>query len=141
MTAAKFADRGEGIPLEHALLLSVDELLAADRRRAVIDAVSALEVALSSQLTAKMLDRNMPHSAVERILKQANGISGLVSMYTDMSGAALPVSKKRIDNEVADIRNLAVHQAKVPTPEEARAVIRHCREVVNFINPLPYLSF
>ena len=136
MTAARFADRGEGIPLEHALLLSVDELLAVDRRRAVIDAVSALEVALSSQLTAKMLNRNMPQSAVELILKQANGISGLVSMYRDMSGVALPVSKKRIDNEVANIRNLAVHQAKVPTPEEAQIVIRRCRELVDFINPL-----
>jgi hypothetical protein len=131
------ASRRQQLPVEHKLLLEAwIALLEGDHRRAVIDAGTATEVALATAISGQLLRSRVPPNLVDEVIKQANGIAGLATLYL-RAGQPLPVSKNRIMSELANTRNEAAHGGRSPSADECVAAVGHARSLVWSAQPLP----
>jgi hypothetical protein len=135
--AFRRASRGERLPTEHRLIQSAQVAkFEGDLRRAVIDAGSAAEVALSSAIMTDLRRSRSISGFAERAVKDANGIMGLMNLYASL-GHDPAVSKTKVRNELAEVRNLAAHTGYVPIVQEADLAIQHARDLVQGARPLP----
>jgi hypothetical protein len=135
--AFKRASQRLALPIQHHLLLDArTHLFTQDYRRAVIDAGTATEVALSA-LIAKHLNTAMTADATERIITQANGLIGLFNLGTSL-GQRFPVSRHRLMNQLAKHRNSAAHGGLVPQQNEAADAVTCARELVYAATPLEF---
>ncbi|MGV9563885.1 hypothetical protein [Streptomyces sp. NPDC003480] len=107
-----------------------------DTRRAVIDAGTSVEVALSLAIAAQLRTRGNPESFINKIIIKANGMVGLYELWTSL-GNPSAVSKSRITKQLAEIRNPAAHGGKAPTAEQAEKAIEIAREIVYEVCPIP----
>ena len=134
----RMAGLGTAAPLHRTLLLDAREtLLLGDTRRAVIDAGSAVEVALAEALMNSAKPHKMPRTFVEESILQANGAVGLVKLYTSLGLGPLPVSANRIMNQLAGPRNRAAHSGSSPTAQEASRAISVALSVIDAALPMP----
>lgn len=132
-TALRLASEGVDLSQEHALLLDCREALhELDNRKAVIDATTAIEVALASQITEEIEAAGLPTGFASAVTYVANGIVGLARLYGAL-GHDLPVSKGKIGNEVAEVRNRASHAGHSPTREEALRALGHATKLVEAV--------
>jgi hypothetical protein len=136
-SAFRRASQGNQLPVEHRLLLSAQVArMAGDRRLAVIEAGSASEVALAAAVSEDLRSRKATIEFINQTIIDANGIVGLMALYMTL-GHILSVSKNRVANELARIRNLAVHGGQIPTDSETQNAINHASALVQDARPLP----
>lgn len=135
--ALRRASRGEHLPLEHRLLISAEVAhLDHDLRQAVIDAGSSAEVALGTAVAEYLRAKRIAEDFIEQAIVNANGIVGLTSLYNSL-GSILPVSRNRVANELARVRNEAAHGGRTPTHNQALQALQHARTLVQAARPLP----
>lgn len=133
------ASRGERLPTEHQLLLSAaDAQLDKNLRRAVIDAATAAEVALASYITDALVDRGLEQGFIDEMVKDVNGIANLHALCTRLGGSP-GISKNKLTQELANVRNLAAHAGRIPTLQEATVAREHAITIVRALRPLPQL--
>ncbi|WHM41124.1 hypothetical protein [Streptomyces sp. BPTC-684] len=135
--ALRRASCQEHLPVEHRMLLSAKSAeLGGDLRRAVIDAGTAVEVALGAYITDHLSKKRLPADFITEAIKSANGMVALHGLCTNL-GAELEVSKNRLRAELAEIRNPAAHTGKIPTAAEARRARTHAETLVRALRPIP----
>ena len=134
--AFRQASRGGLPPAEHTLLASGRRaILDGDTRRAVIEAGSAVEVAMSGYITNRLTTRGLPSAFAEKVTTNANGVVGLHDLCSSL-GWEPTVSKGRISRELAEVRNHAAHRGTVPDGERTRTAMIHAAGVVESMNPM-----
>ncbi len=131
------AGRDESLPLEWEMLVAAQQHLSrGDRRRAVIDAGTASEVALSACIRERLKRGRVSAAFQDLAIKGAGGLAGLVDLYLAEVGT-ISVSKNRIVDRLANRRNLAAHAGVSATAPEAVEALRLARQVVSDVKPLP----
>jgi hypothetical protein len=131
------ASTGEELPAEHKLLhASWAAHLEKDSRRAVIEAGTASEVALASAVRRLLVAQGVSEGFIETAIVNANGVAGLMSLYISLGGE-LSVSKKKVADRLAQMRNRAAHAGYTPTWEETDAAYKIARSIVLEACPLP----
>jgi len=113
-----------------------DAARAGDRRRAVIDSGTAAEVSLASCVAVQLWAGGLAISAGERIIQQANGVVGLVDLYESLGGN-LPVSKRRVMDQLAKPRNDAAHGGQAPDQTGVENAMTVATSIVRTATPLP----
>ena len=131
------ASEKEGLPIAHQMLQTGwDAARAGDGRRAVIDSGTAAEVSLASCVAVQLGAGGLPISAGERIIQQANGVVGLVDLYESLGGN-LPVSKRRVMDQLAKPRNDAAHGGQAPDQTGVENAMTVATSIVRTATPLP----
>jgi hypothetical protein len=135
--AFRRASRGDRLPVEHLMLLSATEAQNdGDFRRVVIDAATAAEVALSSYIADHLRGRKLGSEFIDEMIKDANGLVNLHSLCTKLGGVP-GVSKGKVREELANVRNHAAHRGRIPGPAEAEIARQHAEILVRKLRPLP----
>ena len=131
------ASENEGLPIAHQMLQTGwDAAIAGDLRRAVIDSGTAAEVSLASSVAAELSTRGLAISASERIIQQANGVVGLVDLYESLGGN-LPVSRRKVMDQLAKPRNDAAHGGQAPDKTGVENAMTVATSIVRTATPLP----
>lgn len=134
--AFQHAAAGDGLPIEHDLLVEAHTaLLTNDLRRAVVDAATAAEVVLATWIRRHLEHHGLSEQESLALAEQANGIADLHRLANDL-GLCLAVSRGRILDRIASPRNSAVHAGAEPTLETARRAHACARVIVDQIAPL-----
>ncbi|MFD5628149.1 hypothetical protein [Streptomyces sp. NPDC127072] len=135
--ALRHASCGEHLPVEHRMLLSsTDAQLGGDLRRAVIDAATAAEVALASYISDALEANGLDREFIDKMIEAVNGVVALYELCTRLGGEPV-ISKGKLMNELARVRNLAVHGGQTPTPQKAAAAREHATTIIRALRPLP----
>jgi hypothetical protein len=131
--AAAKASREERLPLEHRLLL--DASVTDDRRRAVIDAATAVEVALASNLDDHLNSQGVSSQVTRALLSTTHGLDSLGKLHKKLVDEFRPpeVSGRAFET-LCKLRNDAVHRGfQPPDAEILDAAVR----IVDKVRPLP----
>jgi hypothetical protein len=124
------------LPPEHRLLMQAIMALAeTDYRRAAIDAGTASEVALASAINEELTSKGVNLEFIERTIRAANGLEGLVSLYLSF-GYALPVSRNQVTVNLASVRNGAAHAGRVPSGQQATRAVELAHALVTATRPV-----
>ncbi|MFJ6167885.1 hypothetical protein ACIQH6_22380 [Micromonospora orduensis] len=100
------ASRAEKLPVEHRLILGAENAWTADDlRSAVIDAATAIKVALANAIATALKANGLPEAFISVAILQTSGVVGLARLLP-LQGLNLPTSRRRLADEVADGRNL-----------------------------------
>jgi hypothetical protein len=135
--ALRHASHGEHLPLEHRMLLSAkDAQLDGDLRRAVIDAATAAEVALALYVADNLEARGLEREFIDEMIKDVNGVVNLHALCMRLGGKPV-ISKGKLTQELANVRNLAAHGGQTPTPQETAVAREHAATIVRALRPLP----
>ena len=137
--ALRRASREDRLPVEHAILLSAEDARAGgDLRQAAIDAATAAEVAYASFIRERLKGgrKGLPAEFIEEMIKDANGIANLHALCRNLGGEP-EVSKNKLVNQLANVRNQAAHAGETPTADETATAIRHAMTIVRALRPLP----
>jgi hypothetical protein len=135
--ALRYASQEQHLPVEHRMLLTAaDAQSGGDRRGAVIDAATAAEVALGSYVADHLRGKHLQPEFIDEMIKSANGLMGLHSLCIGVGGAP-GVSKNRLMNELANVRNLVVHRGEEPSPEQTILACKHAKSIVQALRSLP----
>jgi hypothetical protein len=105
-------------------------------RRAVIDAGTSTEIALSEAIRRRLRGLSVAEEPVAQALRNANGVVELYDLLAAI-GATLPGSRDRLMDQLAGTRNRAAHAGRVPTLEEARRSLVVADEIVATLSPVP----
>jgi len=133
--AVGMTNADESPPEEHLLLRdSRAAWLRDDRRKALIDAVTAVEVALATDIQ-RSLGADADAGAVRRVLKNVSGVVELHDLAVAL-GATISVSRARLVDRLAARRNAAVHRGVAPTAVELSEALRTADSVVRAVSPL-----
>jgi hypothetical protein len=133
--AVERANAGDSAPEEHLLLRdSRAAWLRNDPRKALIDAATAVEVALAAEIQ-RSLGPNASVEAIDRVLKNASGVIDLHDLTVAL-GTAIPVSRARLIHRLADRRNVAVHRGVAPSDAELGHALRLADSIVRGVRPL-----
>lgn len=136
LTAAfKRASVGEMLPLQHELLLQARTAqFDSEPRRAVIDATSAAEVAIAQWVHGRLEERGLSSDEALAISAQANGIVDLYKLAASL-GLKLATSGRRVADQIAGPRNVAVHRGAPPSHDVAARAVRSSQEIVDEVSP------
>jgi hypothetical protein len=112
------ASKSEQVPLGHSLLLDAQRNLVREHtRRALIDAGTAVEVALSKRLATFGQKKTL----------------GMLVSEARMKGLRLPAATS---TKLVDVRNDVAHRGYRPSPAEARSAVKIASRVVRAFAPL-----
>lgn len=134
-TALRLAGEGRPIPTEYTLLRDARAHVGlAEFRRAVLDAATAAEIALSA-----VLDRSTASagSAISRAIRDANKDLGRLSR-TLRNVFQVPIPETT-QSRLADPRNKAIHAGVAPSRADAKAAVEVAAQIVELSNPLAQL--
>ena len=106
-----------------------------DRRKAVIDAATAAEVAMATAVRERLAS-TADEPASDQVLRNVRGAVELLDLATAL-GCSFPVSRGSVMNELAVRRNEAVHAGVEPTIDETRRALDVARAVVHAVSVLP----
>lgn len=136
LTAA-FSKASAGVHPPLAWQLFLRSQRAADPRIAVIELATAAEVCMTGALASRL--SSVTESARELIVKQANGLVGLVGLLEQLDGTAKADSLvNRVAHRLAGLRNLAAHQGAPPADaSELVEAEQAARAVIDRYSPLP----
>jgi hypothetical protein len=144
MTRAQFesavdhASRGERTPAEFKFLVDAQVALVEDDfRQAVIDASTATEVALAGAISEQLKQQGIRDEFIDKVVVNAGGLVNLFKLYKDLAPQPPSISTQRLSNEVAAVRNRAVHSGQVPSKVDAHRLVNHATILVNEARPLP----
>ncbi len=122
-------------PEEHLLLRdSRTAALRNDGRKAVIDAASAVEVALARAIRTRLTTAPSEES-IDRVLEDARGVMELYDLAAVL-GIGLSPSRGEVAGRLAGRRNLAVHEGKDPGDVAVREAQETARAIVVDASPL-----
>jgi hypothetical protein len=134
--ALRRASRGDRLPVEHRMLLSARESQSGgDLRRAVIDAATAAEVALASYVADHLRSKRLGPEFINEMIKDVNGLVNLHALCTKLGGEP-GVSKNKVREELANIRNHAAHAGQIPSADKVDAARKHAEVIVRTLRPL-----
>ena len=108
-----------------------------DNRRAVIDAATAVEVALAYALRTRLGE--MPEDALEATIRSANGLVGLLKLVEQIDSTEKS-RWKRVADRLANPRNSCVHRGIKLTREELQSAIEEAHTLLETYSPLPKLT-
>ena len=135
--AMRRASAGELLPPEHRTLLdAVEAKVGGMFRKAVIDAATAVEVALAGYVIRELVGKGVDTAFIDEVIKGVNGLMNLHSLCTQL-GANPGVSKNKLGAQLANVRNRAAHAGIVPSWNEAQTACEHAATIVHAIAPLP----
>lgn len=120
----------EGPPTEWVFLLRARR--AEDGRTAVIEAATAVEVALARRLHDRL--SALSEVARERMIVNANGLVGLLRLVEDIEGVS-ESSWRRVADRLANPRNQAVHAGVAPSA--VASALDEATSIVQLYAPLP----
>jgi hypothetical protein len=140
--ALDLVSKGIDPPVEYPLLTTARRAIRLQQfRRAVIDASTATELALTHLLDANFA--GLP-SGIQRQLRSNRAMLGwlieTVASTRRLPPAVLAIRGHLPTNLKADlvgVRNEVIHKNKQPTRAEAAEAVRLAREMVRLIKPLP----
>ena len=134
--ATLYVAAGAQVPLAHDLLREARHAQGhGDGRRAVLDAASACEVALSESIRERV--HGSPDDAIDR---QFRRMSGVVELYDFQVLAVRPiaaVSHGRLAGDLAGVRNRVAHAGHRPTKTAVKEAIAVATALVAEVAPLP----
>ncbi|MGV9834293.1 hypothetical protein ACWDUL_08870 [Nocardia niigatensis] len=110
-------------------------LKAGQTRRAVIDACTGAEIALSYQVRQHATADPI---VVDQLLDQCKGITELAKVLDKIGGKT--ASRNSITEKLGNVRNKAVHAGWEPDEEVARNALAVAEKVVDFAWPLSTLG-
>ena len=124
------------VPHEHLFLRDARAAFRReDYRKAVIDAATAAEVALSKVIRQRLTGAGRDAKAIEQIFKKTSGVVELDELYSVLDDPP-PISRERLMNQVAEKRNEAAHAGISPTPDLARQSIATVSELLDAVTPV-----
>ena len=125
------------LPDDHRCLMqAIIELSETDYRRAVIDACTAAEVALSCAIADGMSKKNWTGGAIDETIRKANGLVGLFTLYSRLHiGASLPISQSDMWNNLVQVRNEAAHKGWIPSASKATQAVELAHALVETAHP------
>lgn len=106
--------------------------LHGERRRAVIDACTAAEVAMTTRVLSKAGDTEH----VRRILRNTRGATELYDLVCALDSPVNGVSRARVMNQLANPRNVAAHEGTPPTPDATRLAYEVALQIVGAYSPV-----
>jgi hypothetical protein len=127
-------------PLAHLLLRDARAAHEThDRRRAVLDAASACEVALSTWLRGHLATTLRVRDAKQLMdrRERGGGVMELYDFHVAAVGPVAEVSPGRLSGQLAGVRNRVAHGGATPTDQEAAAAIDVAAALVGALAPLP----
>lgn len=131
--AAAMASAGKRIPIEHRLLLNA--FMSEDPRSALIDAATAVEVALSANVSNGLSARGVPEDVIDALLSRTDGLASMGSLHKKLVGDFRPEDVAGGDFEaLCQQRNAAVHRGAAPDRVEA---LHTSVRIVDNVRPLP----
>ncbi len=127
------------IPLAHTVLRrSLVEFYAGEYRLCVIDACSAVEIALGAAITVHLHAHGLTDAETEQLLRLGSGIAQAFPVYRQLVGTGQSaVSRNRVIDQLADPRNRAVHAGEYPDETVAKRAIETADLLVQEAVPLP----
>ncbi len=122
----------ESLPPEAHILLrdARRELISKNYRRSVLDAATAAEISLTKLRDDSLI--GIDAKIVKLVQQKYQQISGLVE-YLGKIDVVIP---PRIQQEIAEPRNLAIHQGLKPDEETAKTCIKKATEIIDLVFPL-----
>jgi hypothetical protein len=131
------ASSGVQLPAAHRLLLQArNSMWSKDLRAAVIDAGTAAEVALGAAIASDLGTLGVLQDFIDSAIEAANGFVGLYAFHVSL-GHTHQVSKNRVMNQLARIRNRAAHAGNVPDEAESRSALETATSLVDSAIPMP----
>ena len=128
------ASAGEQLPAEWVALTHARRSI--NNRLAVIEAATAAEMAMAGAV--KRYLPGVPPEGITKIIRGANGSAGLVKLLDALAGRNPgETSRNRVNSQLAEPRNLAIHSGIEPTKERAQAAIATATDLLNEFSPLP----
>ena len=125
------------LPPEQMYIVDSREAICdGDHRRAVIDATTAIEVAFARQITAEVDQTGLNPGFSVAATANVGGIIGLATLYQSL-GHELPVSKGKLTNQVAEVRNTAAHSGNPLSYHQAMVVLTHAIATVDGVRGTP----
>lgn len=67
----------------------------------------------------------------------SGGLVNLFKLYKDLAAQPPSISIQRLSNEVAAVRNRAVHSGQIPSKVDAHKLVNHAKILVNEVRALP----
>jgi len=123
-------------PLAHVLLSAARAAsYVGDLRRAVIDATTACEVALSGAIRSRLWT-SMPPDALDQLVGRLSGLMDLRDFHHRGLAQVRDVSRSQLDRDLAALRNCVAHAGYRPTAQEARAALDVAKRLVREIAPV-----
>jgi hypothetical protein len=123
-------------PLERVLLAdSRGALRQRDHRQAVVDAATATEVVLASAIATVLARSSATESNIDQLMRNTNGLVELYDLHAAL-GDPVAVSRGRLADQLAGVRNRAVHAGRPPTPDEAKRAVELAALVLDQAAPL-----
>ena len=126
------------VPTDLSLINDARIELWTDRRKAVLDSSTALELTLTRICANKLLkikDENLSNSILNRYKTLGNKIQLAHDLDLD-----LPINKNEYEIKVVKIRNKAIHEGNLPTFEEAKSLFKICEKTIRQFSDLKYFS-
>jgi serine/threonine protein kinase len=121
-------------PDHRCLVQAIMALYETDHRRAAIDAGTATEVALALAISGELQAKGLNPKTIDLIIRMSNGLAALISLYTTFD-LTLPISRGRVMDQLANIRNFAAHAGRIPSAEEATRAVEVARTLVSAVHP------
>lgn len=135
--AFRRASRDEQVPLAHRMLLyAKDAQTGGDLRKAVIDAATAVEIAVADAIRVHLVREGVPTTSIKKGIDKANGVVKLCKLHERLIGS-LPLPWGKLANDLAGVRNSAAHEGRAPNEQEARTARKHAKKIVQVLQPLP----
>jgi hypothetical protein len=119
------------------LMLAVRELAETDYRRAVIDAATAAEIALRWAISNCLQRKGWSLHDIDRTIRCANGFGELFANYTKLVlGRLPPVSQNDVMAGLAQVRNHAAHEGRIPSASKAIRAVEVAYHLVSTAHPV-----
>ncbi len=123
------------VPSAHRYLRDGRAALFRDNyRKSIVDAATACEVALAQAIRDIVGDRRQ--AEINQLLKGAHGVMEVFDIHEVVALKQHTVRRKRVMDQLANKRNLAVHQGEMITREQARAGLAVAAEIVKSVSSL-----
>lgn len=137
IAAFDHASRGQRLPTEHRMLLAArDAELGGDLRKAVIDAATAAEVALSLYVRDHLRAKGVQSALRDEWMSGVNGLTQLYRLCKKLGGTP-GIGQDPLSKGLAAARNRAVHGGNNPTRDEVAVAIRQAKTIVRALRSLP----
>ncbi len=135
-SAARLVSAGNTLDVTWQMFNGAQKLARLEPRFAVIEACTAVEVALGRRVTESLYGH--PLEAQERIVRNAGGLYGLVKLHGELYPQIELAKGLDYPNRLAKLRNDVAHAGKVPDKAEVDAALAAARQMLDAACPLPF---
>jgi len=133
--AAQLVSDGSPPDVVWHMLNRAQKLALTETRFAVIEACTAVEVAVGRRVTDSLFGH--PEEARDQILTNAGGILGLVRLHEKLFPRSQDQKRPDFSNTLASLRNEVAHAGKVPNDTEVGDALDTARRMLDEVCRLP----